>query len=296
MRPLYLVRTGARTPSMVSHLPGGVVARYRWVTLAGGIPAILAVVDLDEVAAGRIDDLYQAIGGVSGLTSSNVPPVLVGETLPAPGPVDPIVEAVLARPLEEPAAVAPAPTEELDPLDLVQLHGWEAEDLDGAGREGKWGPDGGRGKRSGLSVAEMAAAKAPSDWKTASANKYPWECQGWQIPFADWQVPTTLPAKPRPASEQAGQLSTPPTVEQALAPTGAKPPAAAAGPVASAPTGDDELPREWAAMLAVVRTRHVTGAEAPTLRSLNYYLGRADLPKLEASTYALALEQTKPAP
>jgi hypothetical protein len=90
------------------------------------------------------------------------------------------------------------------PLPVRQAfgQGWRLEDMEGAGREERWGDEGGRGSRTGLTLLELAMCLPPPSWSSPDWVKehYPWEDLAFASPFPDWRPPCVSPKVQAPAA------------------------------------------------------------------------------------------------
>lgn len=87
------------------------------------------------------------------------------------------------------------------PVAMALRNGWTMADLTGGGREGDWGPSGGFGMRSALTIAQLALTVPPPGWSDEIAEgAYPWEIEGWTPPpgFTPPQVPSRKRKAPEP--------------------------------------------------------------------------------------------------
>lgn len=108
-----------------------------------------------------------------------------------PGAAAPVLEQVVG---EEPGT----------PWDMALTHGWTEDDLAGTFAQGDAGDDGGRSPVTGLTTAEMALTRPPSDWPTARDTSYPWESGDWTPPTPLW-TPPNPPDKVPPEGEGEGE-------------------------------------------------------------------------------------------
>lgn len=102
-------------------------------------------------------------------------------------PLEALQKAQTALEGSDDAAPIVAPTDdghEPEPVERARANGWEYADLTGAGEGNVWDDRGGRSPRSGLTMAEMAAAPAPPGWADVARSCWPWECTGWTPPKA----------------------------------------------------------------------------------------------------------------
>lgn len=103
----------------------------------------------------------------------------------------------------------------------ARANGWEYEDLTGSGDGNQWGEAGGRSRRTGLTMAEMAGCKPPKNWKENADKGYPWQFSDFTPPAQAWVPPAGMAEKPHP--EVIPEL--PPVVpDPELPPAGEAPP------------------------------------------------------------------------
>lgn len=94
---------------------------------------------------------------------------------------------------------APEPEPEADKYPLVtaaRRNGWAYKDMTGAGENNVWDERGGRGERSGLSMAELAMCVPPPRWLPEGEESpglcdthWPWEVPGFVAPGMGWRPP-----------------------------------------------------------------------------------------------------------
>jgi hypothetical protein len=170
----------------------------------------------------------------------------------------------------KPKPSKPAKRPDLTPREIAVRNGWTASDFEGAGQGDDWGPEGGRGKTSGLTMAEMALSSPPRGWKRD--DQWPWEVGSWLAPGQSWQPPE-LPAKREP--EPPAPLAEPVTEEEAK--------------VVDSDYGTEDEIREAVAVLREI----VRSGGVPTRQKAAYHLRKHGLPSPNASNFEALLELLK---
>lgn len=141
-----------------------------------------------------------------------------------------------------PVTVSIAPRDDGDPPIVVSArrNGWGYPDMTGAGENNIWDERGGRGERSGLSMAELALCVPPPGWLPTAGQgdvapvpglcdtHWPWEVPGFVAPGLGWRPPALKlkrrladdapPADEAPASTVSPLDETPAEPEPAPAP------------------------------------------------------------------------------
>lgn len=181
-------------------------------TIAAGLELAFDLVQLDgETVLGCYvpddhpskDALAKVYAAVPGYDVIHAP----GSEPPAPVP-SPIARLAAAidsgiRALAPVAAKVEADVREILPVAQTAItNGWMAVDLEGTGRNGQPGPEGGCSPTTGLTLAQMALTVPPDDWEAKRATLYPWEIDGWRPPGLDWVAPTA-PSKRKPEETKA---------------------------------------------------------------------------------------------
>jgi hypothetical protein len=73
-----------------------------------------------------------------------------------------------------------------EPVALAYAAGWKYDDLRNAGDGNRWGPEGGFGARSGLTMVELSLTRPPADWEAKAETCWPWQVAGWVAPSPQW--------------------------------------------------------------------------------------------------------------
>ncbi len=161
-----------RTSAVEIHLAGSVVS-FRLAALEETGEAVMLAEITDPVVLSACRRMgYRVLDAAPALLGTKVAIQAAAGTLPAAADgwsYPPIVKAAFAN-------------------------GWEYEDITGAGNGDQWGIEGGRGLRSGLTMAELSLSLSPKGWAEKRATHWPWELLGWKAPGPGWKAPV-LPGK-----------------------------------------------------------------------------------------------------
>lgn len=165
-------------------------------------------------------------------------------------------------------------------------NGWKAEDMEGAGQDGEWGPDGGLGRATGLTMADMALSSPPPKWDSLRKTHWPWQCQGWKPPGESWIHPALDPKVPSDVDEAAEAAEVDVVDPASDAPTEPPPTVEPVDKVEPEPPAGDHAqilaefdPQErQAAVLILAELIKDSGGKRPSYNKLNYRLSRAGLP------------------
>lgn len=215
------------------------------------------------------------------------------------------VDATEAALAVAPLATAPELARDIDPhREMALRQGWSPEDLEGAGRGGHPGTEGGRSKLTGLIMSEMALTLPPKDWTDLRGRVYPWDSVEWKAPSGSWRAPADLVKTKRAEAEAAAQAAldvqgkledpvadtdpdTDPDSEENHVPT---------EPAAKADPADADLLTTYGPRATVESTiaviRELTAAKSgmqPSINQARYHLGKHSLPTPKADQYAALL-------
>lgn len=87
--------------------------------------------------------------------------------------------------------------------------GWSVNDLLGAGENDEPGLKGGRSSTTGLTMAQMAMASPPPNWRDVCEVAWPWDVEGWTPPGLNFKAPD-LPPKAVLRDIETGEVVKPP--------------------------------------------------------------------------------------
>lgn len=170
------------------------------------------------------------------------------------------------------------------PVRAALQWGWTESDLEGAGAGERWGPEGGRSTRSGLTVAEMALVPPPPAWADQAETVWPWDLDGWRSPGIGWEPPR-VPGKG--ANEPEGEAD-----DEASADTSSAPDVESGEPEQEAEAveyteADADLLADALDAGQLAEARQVvaellveSGGEEPHRNKINYHLKKRSIPTL----------------
>lgn len=230
--------------------------------------------DADRVRkqARRMARVYTVVSDEYGLTWRDRPPRGASPGTPAPSG---------GRTPEQPDDTPPM-------IKAARHNGWDDRDLEGVGKDGQWGPEGGLSSTSHMSMADMALCRPPAMWKEHRDTKWPWQCEGFRPPTPEWKAPS-LPDKadPRPSTPESVEV-----VDESTTESGDR----TVAPVPEGPADLDgdpiEILREFteeqreAALVILAKVIAEAGGERPTYHKLNYRFRKAGLPTVGADEVA----------
>lgn len=265
---LYLLQPRAPISESLSVIMAGHDVEFVPAFLRDG--AVVMATVLPEGDAGkdvlklarRMRNVYTVVSEGHGIEWQNRPPkgvrlpVLVaeGKGLPKPVEVAPMIRAALHN-------------------------GWTSADLEGAGTDEQWGPDGGLSATTGLTMADMALCTPPPAWDKLRDTRWPWQVAGFKPPGDGWIHPILK-------DKDVPDAADPESVEAE-----AKAAEVAANPVIEVVDDDQPLPdnpekllsefsqeQKEKAIVILAKLIHAAGGERPTYNKLNYRLRKAGLP------------------
>jgi hypothetical protein len=213
------------------------------------------------------------------------------------------VDAAAVALATAPLPVTPDLAIDADPTREAALRqGWKPRDLEGAGRNGNPGADGGRSTLTGLMLSEMALCEPPKDWNQLRGAAYPWDAVEWKPPSSSWRAPADLVKNKRAEAEAAVQaaLDVDGKLEEPQADPDTDPDSeenhVPAEAVTTATNGDGDLLATYGPRAtvegAIAVIRELTAAKSGTQPSINqarYHLKKHELPTPKEDVYSALL-------